>query len=151
MEVILLDRIENLGNLGDRVNVRPGYARNYLFPKGKARFATHENIAEFEARRVELEQAATEAQTAAEARRERLEGITLTMPAKAGSEGKLFGSIGPADIVAAAAAAGVEIEKREVIMPAGTLRQTGDHDVELHLHGNVTTSIRVSVVAEGSA
>jgi large subunit ribosomal protein L9 len=148
MEIILLDRIENLGNLGDRVKVRPGYARNYLFPKGKAKFATPENIAEFEARRAELEQAAAEAQTAAEARRERLEGLTLTIPAKAGNEGKLFGSIGPADIVDAAAATGVELERREVIMPTGTLRQLGEYDVEVHLYTGVNATIHVVVVPE---
>ncbi len=148
MEVILLDRIENLGNLGDRVKVRPGYARNYLFPKGKAKFATAENIAEFEARRAELEQAAGAAQTTAEARRERLDGLTLTIRAKAGAEGKLFGSIGTADIVEAVRSAGIEIEKREVIMPTGTLRQTGDYDIHLHLYTNVDATIRVSVVPE---
>lgn len=148
MEIILLDRIENLGNLGDRVKVRPGYARNYLFPKGKAKFATPENIAEFEARRAELEQAAAEAQTAAEARRQRLKGLTLTIPAKAGNEGKLFGSIGPADIVDAAAATGVDLERREVIMPTGTLRQLGEYDVEVHLYTGVNATIHVVVVPE---
>jgi large subunit ribosomal protein L9 len=146
MEVILLDKVENLGNLGDRVKVRPGYARNYLFPKGIAKAATAENIAEFEARRAELEQAAAQAQAAAEARRQRLDGLMLTIAAKAGSEGKLFGSIGPTDIVEAAAATGVEIERREVSMPSGTLRHTGDYEIDLHLYGDVNATIRVSVV-----
>lgn len=148
MEIILLDKIENLGNLGDRVKVRPGYARNYLFPKAKAKFATPENIAEFEARRTELEQAATEAQAAAEVRREQLEGLTLTIAAKTGTEGRLFGSIGPADIVNAARAWGIALEKREVVMPIGTLRQTGDYDIDVHLYTNVNATVRVSVVAE---
>jgi large subunit ribosomal protein L9 len=148
MEVILLDKVENLGNLGDRVKVRPGYARNYLFPKGKAKFATPENIAEFEARRAELEQTAAQAQAEAEARRELLDGLTVTVPAKAGTEGKLFGSIGPQDIVEALQAEGHEIEKREVIMPTGTLRQTGEYEIHLHLYTNVKATIRVAVVPE---
>lgn len=148
MEIILLDKIENLGNLGDRVNVRPGYARNYLFPKGKAKFATAENIKEFEARRAELESTAIQAQEAAEARREQLNGRTLTIPAKTGTEGRLFGSIGAADIVAAARAAGIEIEKRELIIPAGTLRHTGDYEIELHLHTNINATLHVTVIPE---
>ncbi|MBA2408547.1 MAG: 50S ribosomal protein L9 [Gammaproteobacteria bacterium] len=148
MEIILLDSIENLGGLGDRVKVRPGYARNYLFPTGKAKFATPENIAAFEARRAELEKAAQDTQTQAETRRERLEGQAVTIPAKAGAEGKLFGSIGPTDIVLALQAAGVEVEKREVLLPAGALRQTGDYEVELHLYTGVNATIKVSVVAE---
>ena len=148
MEVILLDRIENLGDLGDRVEVRPGYARNYLFPKGKAKFATAENIAEFEARRADLEKAATEARAAAEARRQQIEGLTLTLTAKTGSEGRLFGSIGPGDIVEAARASGIELQRREVIMPAGTLRQTGDYEIQVHLYTNINATIQVSVVAE---
>jgi large subunit ribosomal protein L9 len=148
MEIILLDKIENLGDLGDRVNVRPGYARNYLFRKGKAKSATAENIAEFEARRAELQQAAAHAQAAAEARREQLNGRTLTIPARTGMEGRLFGSIGPADIVAAARAAGMEIERREVMMPAGTLRHTGDYEIDLHLYTNVNATLRICVIAE---
>ncbi|MBA2491712.1 MAG: 50S ribosomal protein L9 [Gammaproteobacteria bacterium] len=148
MEIILLDSIENLGGLGDRVKVRPGYARNYLFPTGKAKFATAENIAAFEARRAELEKTAQDTQAQAEARRERLEGQAVTIPAKAGAEGKLFGSIGPADIALAMQAAGVEVEKREVLLPRGTLRQTGDYEVDLHLYTNVTATIKVSVVPE---
>lgn len=148
MEVILMDRIENLGDLGDRVKVRPGYARNYLFPKGKAKFATAENIAEFEARRAELEKAATEARAAAELRRQQLEGLTLTLAAKTGTEGRLFGSIGPADIVEAVHASGIELQRREVIMPTGTLRQTGDYEILIHLYTNINATIQVSVVAE---
>ncbi|MGH8502895.1 MAG: 50S ribosomal protein L9 [Gammaproteobacteria bacterium] len=148
MEIILLDKIENLGELGDRVRVRPGYARNYLFPKGKAKFATPENIAEFEARRAELERAAQDAQAQAQARRERLDGLAVTIPAKAGAEGKLFGSIGPADIVEALQAAGVEVEKREVVMPTGTLRQAGDYEVQLHLYTGINATLKVSVIPE---
>jgi large subunit ribosomal protein L9 len=148
MEVILLDRIEHLGNLGDKVKVRPGYARNYLFPRGKAKFATAENIAEFEARRAELERATRDAQVAAEARREDLDGFAVTIPAKAGAEGKLFGSIGPVDVVKAVRSAGKEIEQREIAMPQGTLRQTGDYEVQLLLYTNVTATLRVSVVPQ---
>jgi large subunit ribosomal protein L9 len=148
MEVILLDRIEHLGNLGDKVKVRPGYARNYLFPRGKAKFATAENIAEFEARRAELERAARDAQAAAEARREGLDGFAVTISAKAGAEGRLFGSIGPADVVEAVRSAGKEIERREIAMPQGTLRQTGDYEVQLLLYTNVTATLRVSVVPQ---
>jgi large subunit ribosomal protein L9 len=148
MEILLLENIENLGKLGDRVDVRPGYARNYLFPTGKAKFATVENIAEFETRRAELERAATQAQETAEARRDELNGRTLTIPAKTGTEGRLFGSIGPADIVRAAHAAGIEIARREIIMPTGTLRHTGDYEIELHLYTNVNATIHVSVIPE---
>ena len=148
MEVILLEKIDNLGGLGDRVNVRPGFARNYLLPQGKARFATAENIAEFEARRAELEKAAAEALAAAEARREKLDGTVLEITAKAGGEGKLFGSIGPADIADALTARGVEVEKREVRMPEGPLRTTGEFEVGVHLHSGVDAEIRVVVTGE---
>ncbi|MBS0003162.1 MAG: 50S ribosomal protein L9, partial [Thioalkalivibrio sp.] len=142
MEVILLEKIDNLGALGDKVRVRPGYARNYLLPQGKAKFATSENIAEFEARRAELERAAAEALAAAEARRASLEGMVIEMKAKAGSEGKLFGSIGAGDIADAVTARGVEVEKREVRLPEGPLRQTGEYEIELHLHAGVNAEIR---------
>ncbi|MCG5535838.1 50S ribosomal protein L9 [Ectothiorhodospira mobilis] len=149
MEVILLEKVENLGNLGDKVRVRPGYARNYLLPQGKAKFATEANIAEFEARRAELEKAAAEALAAAEARREKLEAMTVTVTAKAGGEGKLFGSVGTADIADAVKSMGVELEKREVRLPEGPLRQTGEFEVDLQLHTDVKATLKVVVAAEG--
>jgi len=148
MEVILLEKIDNLGGLGDKVRVRPGYARNYLLPQGKAKFATAENIAEFEARRAELERAAAEALTAAETRRESLAGMVIELKAKAGGEGKLFGSIGASDIADAVTARGVEVEKREVRLPEGPLRQVGEYEIELHLHADVNAEIRVIVIGE---
>ncbi|MBK1691142.1 50S ribosomal protein L9 [Ectothiorhodospira mobilis] len=148
MEVILLEKVENLGNLGDKVRVRPGYARNYLLPQGKAKFATAANLAEFEARRAELEKAAAEALAAAEARREKLEAMTVTITAKAGGEGKLFGSVGTADIADAVKAMGVELEKREVRLPEGPLRQTGEYEVDLQLHTDVKATLKVVVTAQ---
>ncbi|WP_019589766.1 MULTISPECIES: 50S ribosomal protein L9 [unclassified Thioalkalivibrio] len=148
MEVILLEKIDNLGGLGDRVRVRPGFARNYLLPQGKAAFATPENIAEFEARRAELEKAAAEAVAAAEARREKLDGMDLEIRAKVGAEGKLFGSVSPADIADALTAKGVEVEKKEVRMPEGPLRATGEFEVGVHLYSGVDAEIRVIVTPE---
>ena len=148
MEVILLEKIDNLGGLGDRVRVRPGFARNYLLPQGKAAFATLENIAEFEARRAELEKAAAEAVAAAEARREKLDGMDLEIRAKVGAEGKLFGSVSPADIADALTAKGVEVEKKEVRMPEGPLRATGEFEVGVHLYSGVDAEIRVIVTPE---
>ena len=148
MEVILLERVENLGGLGDQVKVRPGYGRNYLVPQGKAKPATPENIKYFEERRAELEKAAAEAQAAAEARRDRVAELALNIAAKAGDEGKLFGSVGPADIADAATAAGVEIAKHEVRMPEGPIRVTGEYDVHVHLYTEVDTHVRV--VVEGT-
>ncbi len=148
MEIILLEKIDNLGGLGDKVKVRPGYARNYLIPQGKAKFATPENIAELEARRAELEHAAEEALHSAEERRSALDGMEITISSKAGSEGKLFGSVGAADVAAALASAGVEVEKREVRLPAGPLRQTGEYELDLHLHTDVDAKIKLTVIAE---
>lgn len=148
MEVILLEKIENLGAMGDKVRVRPGYGRNYLVPQGKAKPATAANIAEFEARRAELEKAAAEVLAAAEARREQLDGKEYTIAANAGDEGKLFGSIGTSDIADAVTAAGVEIERSEVRLPEGAFRQVGEYDVHLHLHSDVNATIRLTIVAE---
>jgi large subunit ribosomal protein L9 len=148
MEVILLEKIENLGALGDRVNVKPGYGRNYLIPKGKAAPATAENIAEFEARRAELEKQAGEALAAAEARREQLADRTFTIKAKAGEEGKLFGSIGTADIAHAIGEAGVEVERHEIRLPTGAYRQVGEYDVEIHLHTDINTVVKLLIEAE---
>jgi len=148
MEVILLSKVENLGNLGDVVKVRNGYARNFLIPYGKAKVATKANVAEFEARRAELEKAAAEALAAAQARAAQLEGMSVTIAGKAGTEGKLFGSIGTAEIAEALTAAGHAVEKREVRMPSGPLRAVGEHDIELHLHSDVNVSVKVNVIAE---
>jgi len=148
MQVILLEKVENLGNLGDKVNVKPGYGRNFLIPSGKATAATAENIEAFEARRAELEKNAAEARAEAETRKTALEAVTLTLTAKAGEEGKLFGSIGPADIADAVTAAGVAIEKKEVRMPEGPIRMIGEFEVGFHLHTDVNTTLNVTVEAE---
>jgi large subunit ribosomal protein L9 len=148
MEVILLDKVENLGGIGDKVKVKPGYARNYLLPQGKAARATAENVAEFEARRAELEAKAAAVIADAKARAEKIEGLALTIRAKAGSEGKLFGSVGPVDIAEAAEAAGVTIERSEIRLAEGPLRAVGEHEVEVHLHSEVSVPIKVTVEAE---
>ncbi len=149
MEVILLENIENLGSLGDKVTVKPGYARNYLLPSGKAKPATPENLAEFEKRRAELEKAMAEARSAAEERKQAIEALgQVEITAKVGSEGKLFGSIGTADIADALTAAGTPVEKREVRMPEGALRVTGEHEIDLHLHSGVDAKILVVIIGE---
>ena len=148
MNVILLDKIENLGNLGDKVTVRAGYARNFLIPGGKAKYATVANIAEFEERRAELEKNAAETLAKAEKRREQLADIEVTIEANVGTEGKLFGSIGPAEVADAVTAAGVTLEKREIRMPEGALRHSGEFDIDVHLHIDVDTSVKVVVVGE---
>ncbi|PIE02184.1 MAG: 50S ribosomal protein L9 [Thiothrix nivea] len=148
MEVILLEKIANLGELGSIVNVRSGYGRNYLVPQGKAKMATRENIAEFEQRRAELEQAAAEAVSAAEARKAQLEDIVLTIPARTGGEGKLFGSVSNIEIADAIKAAGVEVERREIRMPDGPLRQIGEYEIGIHLHSDVDATVKVIVEEE---
>ncbi len=153
MEVILLEKIANLGNMGDRVKVRPGYGRNFLLPQGKATIATSANIAVFEARRAELERKQAEELAAAQARAAKLGALSLRISAKAGSEGKIFGSLGTVDIAEACTSAGVPVERSEVRMPAGPLRTVGEHHIDLHLHTDVTVTIRLDVVPEevGSA
>jgi large subunit ribosomal protein L9 len=148
MEVILLERVENLGNLGDRVHVKAGYGRNFLIPGGKATPATEEHIKAFEARRAELEKTAAEALAAAESRRDKLAGMAVTIKAKAGEEGKLFGSVGTADIADAISGAGVEVERSEVRLPEGAFRQVGEYKVLLHLHTDVNTEIDLAIEAE---
>ncbi len=148
MEVILLEKIANLGNLGDRVTVKPGYGRNYLIPRGKATAATAENVARFEASRVELESTATESLTTARSRAEELAQLIVTLAAKAGNEGRLFGSVGAADIADAVSAAGYELKKQEVRLAQGPIRQIGEYDVTVQLHSDVKTHIRVNVIAE---
>lgn len=148
MQVILLETVENLGKLGDTVKVKPGYARNYLLPQGKAMPATKENLAEVEAQRAELERQEAEALAAAKARAEQLEGREVTVVRKAGDEGKLFGSVGPADIAEALSAEGVEVERQEIRLPADTIRQTGEYSIGVHLHVDVETTITLHVVAD---
>jgi large subunit ribosomal protein L9 len=147
MEVILLEKIANLGNLGDKVNVKSGYGRNYLLPQGKATAATAANIAVFEARRAELEKAAAEKKAVAEARAAQLADLQITISAVAGDEGKLFGSIGTQDIADALSAAGVAVEKSEVRMPNGTIRHLGEFEVDVHLHTDVEATVKLTVVA----
>lgn len=151
MEVILLENIHNLGDLGDRVRVKPGHGRNYLVPQRKAVPATPENIARFEEQRAELERAQAEALAKAEARAGRLQDLEITIAAKAGAEGKLFGSVGTADIADAVVAAGHDAEKKEVRLPEGPLREVGSYDVELHLEAEVDVTIKVNIVAEDAS
>ncbi len=152
MQVILLEKLENLGGLGELVDVRAGYARNYLLPSGKAKAATPANLEEFESRRAELERLEAEREAAARSRGEKLDGLVVTIAARAGTEGKLFGSVGTAEIAAAAAeAAGVELEKREVRLPEGTLRHVGEYSIELQLHSDISPSLTVIVEAEAEA
>lgn len=146
MDVILLEKVGRLGNLGDQVKVKGGFGRNFLIPYGKAVSATPENIARFEARRAELEKAAAERRSAAEARAARLEGFAVTIKANCGEEGRLFGSVGTRDIADAITAAGVELAKSEVHLPTGALRSTGEYEIEVQLHPEVTQAIRLSVV-----
>lgn len=148
MQVILLQKVANLGNIGDRVKVRSGYGRNYLLPQGKATLATPENIARFEARREELERLAREHLASAGERAAALKDFRLTITAKAGTEGKLFGSIGTSDIAEACSRAGFKIERSEVRLPSGPLRILGDHAISLHLHADVDVPLTVSIVAE---
>jgi large subunit ribosomal protein L9 len=148
MELILLEKVQNLGDLGDKVNVKPGYGRNYLVPNGKAVPATAKNLADFEVRRAELEKLALQKLSTAEERREALEGFEVTLSANASDEGKLYGSIGPREIAIAVTEKGIQLEKAEVIMGEGPIRYTGEHAVALHLHADVETEIKVIVNAE---
>ena len=149
MNIILLDKIANLGGLGDQVTVKSGYARNFLFPQGKAVPATKDNVEKFEARRAELEANIAEQLAAANARAEKVAELAeVTIAAPAGDEGKLFGSVGTRDIADAITAAGVEVQKAEVKLPTGTLRETGEYDIDLQLHSDVITSIKVIIIAE---
>ena len=148
MDVILLKKVDNLGNLGDKVAVKAGYGRNFLIPSGRAVPATSNNVAAFEERRAELEKDATEVAAAAEARKAKLDGLAITIACKAGEEGRLFGSVGTADIAQAATDAGVEVLKQEVRLPEGPFRVTGEFDVELHLHADVNVTVKLSIVPE---
>jgi len=149
MEVILLENIENLGSVGDKVNVKSGFARNFLVPQGKAQMATAANLAEFEARRAELEKAAAEALQAAEVRKQEIEALAvIEVTARVGSEGKLFGSIGVADVSDAIATLGVTVEKSEIRMPEGALRVVGEHVIDVHLYTDVDTQVTVNIIGE---
>ncbi len=149
MDIILLDKIANLGGLGDEVSVKPGYARNFLIPTGKAVPATKSNIELFEQRRAELEAKLADALSAAQARAEQLAALEeVVIASKAGDEGKLFGSIGTRDIADAVTAAGVEVSKADVRLPEGVIRNTGEYEITLHLHTDVDAVVKLSVVAE---
>lgn len=151
MDVILLERIRNLGALGDRVNVKSGYGRNYLIPQGKAVFATEANIVKFEARRSELEKIAAEHVKEAQTKKQAIEALkVVTINAKAGEEGKLFGSIGTRDIADAITAAGVEVLKSEIDLPMGVLRMVGEYEITIELHSDVAASIKLNIVSEGA-
>lgn len=146
MQIILMEKVVNLGQLGDVVKVKDGYARNFLIPQGKAKRATDSNLKEFEARRVELEKQQAAHLTEAQARAEKLEGFMVQITQKAGPDGKLFGSVTNVDIVDALKAQGFEVAKSEVRMPQGPLKQIGDHPLTLALHTDITTNITVSVL-----
>ena len=148
MEVILLEKVQNLGNLGDKVRVRAGFGRNYLLPQGKAVPATPANVAEFEARREELERAANEKLAAAQARRDALAGVTVIFAVNVSPEGKLYGSIGARELSDKLTEMGYPLAKSEVLMGEGPLRQVGEFEVELHLHADVEASVKVVIKPE---
>lgn len=148
MQVILLEKVGKLGDLGDKVNVKSGFGRNFLIPYGKAVPATEANVADFEARRAELEAAAAEKRGGAEARAYKLNELAVTIEANAGDEGKLFGSIGTRDIANAVTEAGCEVSKSEVRLPTGVIREVGEYEVDIQVHSDVTATIKLSVVPE---
>ncbi len=149
MEVILMENVENLGHVGDKVNVKSGFARNYLVPHGKAKMATVANLAEFEASRAELEKAAAEALQAAQTRKQEIDALSaIEVVARVGAEGKLFGSIGVADVSDAIATLGVTVEKSELRMPEGALRNVGEHIIDIHLYTDVDAQVTVNIIGE---
>ncbi|HEY0923917.1 MULTISPECIES: 50S ribosomal protein L9 [Rheinheimera] len=149
MQIILLDKVANLGGLGDNVAVKSGYARNFLFPQGKAVPATKANIEKFEARRAELEAKLADDLTAANDRAAKIAALgEVTIASKAGDEGKLFGSVGTRDIADAITEAGVKVSKAEVKLPTGTLRETGEYEIDVQLHAEVTATVKIVVIAE---
>ena len=148
MQLILLQNVTNLGKLGDKVNVKPGYGRNFLVPQGKATPATPANLAEFEAKRAEYEAKAKAQLEGAEGRKAALEGAEVTISANASTEGKLYGSIGPREIAEALTKIGHKVEKSEVVMGEGPLRRTGEHEVLVHLHADVETTVKVIVTGD---
>ncbi len=147
MEIILLQKVDNVGGIGDLVRVKSGYARNYLIPQGKATLATAENKAKFESRRAELEAKAAAELAAAQARAKQLEGLVLKIEMQAGAEGKLFGSVGTVDIAEEIGKRGIEVERSEIRLHEGPLRTVGDHQVELHLHTDVNVEVKVVIEA----
>lgn len=148
MNVILLERIKNLGGLGDEVNVKSGFARNFLIPQGKAVRATKENRQVFEARRMEFERVAGERLALAQSRAAKITGAAITIPAKAGEEGKLYGSVGTGEIATALSTLGADVAKSEVRMPEGVIRMIGEYDIDVQLHSDVTVTVKVTVVPE---
>ena len=148
MQLILLQKVVNLGNLGDKVSVKPGYGRNFLVPQGKAVPATAANLAEFEAKRAEYEAKAKASLDGAQGRLAQLEGASIEVKANASTEGKLYGSVGPRDIADAFTAAGLPLEKSEVIMGEGALRNVGEYEIVVKLHADVQTTVKVVVQAE---
>ena len=148
MELILLEKVKNLGGLGDKVKVKPGYGRNYLVPRGKAVPATAANVAEFEKRRAEYESKSNELLGVAQTRATRFEGAEATLRANASPEGKLYGSVGPREIAEAFTTQGLELEKSEVIMGEGPLRNLGEYDVQISLHADVQGTVKIKVIAE---
>ena len=149
MQIILLDKIANLGGLGDKVTVKSGYARNFLFPQGKAVPATKVNVEKFEHRRAELEAKIAEQHAAAQSRADKIAALgEVTIASPAGDEGKLFGSVGTRDIAAAITAAGVAVTKSEVKLPVGTLRETGEFEIDLQIHSDVTATIKLVIIQE---
>jgi len=148
MEVILLEKISKLGGLGEKVFVQPGYGRNYLIPGGKAIPATQKNIAEFETRRVELEKHAAEVLKVAEGRADAIAKLTLEIKAKTSDEGKLYGSVGTHEVAKALTEAGVEVAKSEVRLPTGALHNTGEYDIDLQLHSDLVTTVKLTIVSD---
>ena len=147
MEIILLQKVDNVGGIGDLVRVKSGYARNFLIPQGKATLATPENKAKFEARRADIEAKAAAELSEAQTRAKKLEGLTIKMEMQAGAEGKLFGSVGTVDIAEAIAKQGIEVERSEIRLPEGPLRAVGEHRVALHLHADVNVELTVVIEA----
>ncbi|CAG0945753.1 50S ribosomal protein L9 [Anaerolineae bacterium] len=148
MEIILLEKVVNLGNLGDKVTVSPGYGRNFLIPKGKAVRATADKLAEFEQRRAELEKKAADELAAAQTRADALAKLNVTITQKAGEEGRLYGSVGAKDIADAVTSAGIELHKNEVRLPAGPIRNVGDYEIKLHLHADLDGVLALKIVGE---
>jgi large subunit ribosomal protein L9 len=148
MEIILLEKIANLGNLGDKVTVKPGYGRNFLIPKGKAVRATAQKLAEFEKGRADLEQKVAAVFAAAQARTEALSKLSVTIVQKAGEEGRLYGSVGAKDIADAVTSAGVKLLKQEVRLATGPIRHTGDYEIKLHVHADLDTAVAVKIIGE---
>jgi large subunit ribosomal protein L9 len=148
MEVILLEKIANLGNLGDKVTIKSGYGRNYLVPQGKAVAATAKKIAEFEARRAELEKAAAEKLSAAQKLGNELSKLQIVITHKAGDEGRLFGSVGTHNIAEAITEAGIAVEKQQIRLPHGAIRHIGDYPIDINLHSDVIVTLSIKVAAE---